>query len=64
MISIKRNKHLFFIVLIFAFLVSGCETGKCIRDGKYPIEGAKKDAHGFWQGMSKANDWIKKNLWW
>lgn len=52
----KRGILPLVLLLGFAFIY-GCGTIKGIGQGA--SEGAKKD----WQGIKKADDWVRKNLW-
>jgi len=53
----KKKGVIFFILLIFLILISGCETIKGAFSGA--TDGAKKD----WGQAKKIDDWMRKNLW-
>ena len=65
-----RSNSIFSFLMIFGIiiLVSGCETAKGLTKGvAYTIadtgRGVAKDSCNFWQGIIKAEEWIKENLW-
>lgn len=65
-----RRISVFGFLIIFGIIVltSGCETAKGFTKGVgYTMldtgRGIVKDTRNFWQGIFKADEWIKKNLW-
>ncbi len=49
------------VLLSFIVLVGGCETTKGIVTGV--AEGMPKDVKNTWEGIKKADTWMRKNLW-
>ncbi|HOD12094.1 MAG TPA: hypothetical protein PLO93_00015 [Candidatus Omnitrophota bacterium] len=50
--------------LIGSILLSGCETTKGVAVGVGATAvGVGKDAKTAWDGVKKADAWVKKNLW-
>ncbi len=63
------------VLFLGIILLSGCETAKGAAYGTVDTVGAAakgvgatacgaaKDTANLWQGILKADDWMKKNLW-
>lgn len=65
-----RRISVFYFLVFFAIIVltSGCETAKgftkgCAYTAVDTGRGVVKDTYNLWQGIMKADEWIKKNLW-
>ena len=53
-----------FILTTSMLFLSGCETTKGVAVGVGATAiGVGKDAKSAWQGVVKADEWVKKNLW-
>ena len=67
MVNMKRAASIIVFVLTLASLC-GCETVKGAGCGvatgvSDTAKGVSKDSSNFWQGILKADDWFRKNLW-
>jgi len=52
------------VCLVGSILISGCETTKGVAVGVGATAvGVGKDAKTAWDGIKKADEWVKKNLW-
>jgi predicted small secreted protein len=58
---IVKKIALLSVLFSFAILSGGCETTKGVVTGV--AEGVPKDAKNTWQGIKKADTWMKENLW-
>lgn len=47
--------------ILLVSLLSGCET--CKGTAKGFGEGISTDVDNIWQGLSRADDWVRYNLW-
>ncbi len=63
--AIKKNTVLMVIfLLVVSVCLNGCATAKGVATGMgETAKGVAEDAKGLWQGISKLDAWIKKNLW-
>ncbi len=52
-----KKSTVFFVLLVFVILISGCETAKGAAQGA--VQGFGKD----WQSAKKIDDWMRRNLW-
>ncbi len=64
-----NKKRILCWALFFGIMfLGGCETTKGLVEGigttaQGAAKGAAKDTAGIWQGILKADNWIKENLW-
>ncbi len=64
-----RNRQVLLGVLwLSLILVAGCETTKGFTTGvasgvTSTASGVAKDATGLWQGLLRADSWMRENLW-
>ncbi len=60
----KHKLILFSFLFLMLGLAAGCETTKGVATGiGYTAEGVVKDTKGTWNGLQKADQWVKKNMW-
>jgi predicted small secreted protein len=70
-VTVKKNLILLLLLFLAPIFLSGCETAKGVgamaRGAGEGIGatagGVAKDTSSLWQGILKADNWIKKNLW-
>ena len=61
---LKSRRILAAVLLTAIVLITGCNTAKGFGTGvAATTKGAAEDAKGFWQGLAKLDDWMRKNLW-
>ncbi|MEK6727864.1 MAG: hypothetical protein AABY28_04240 [Candidatus Omnitrophota bacterium] len=62
--AIKKALGLAAILFVGAIFLAGCNTLKGVATGVgATAEGAAEDVKGAYNGIKKADDWIRKNLW-
>ena len=64
----KKGHILIVVLLVSVVFLCGCSTAKGVATGVgttvvATTEGAAKDIKGACNGIKKADNWIKKNLW-
>ncbi|RJP27344.1 MAG: hypothetical protein C4533_07735 [Candidatus Omnitrophota bacterium] len=58
--SVKKAS-LLLLLLPVMLMLSGCHT--LFNSSKGAYEGAKEGAKKDWEGLKKADNWLKENLW-
>ncbi len=59
-----RKSALIFVLVVFAILISGCETAKGAAQGaQLDFQTAKRGTMKCWQVLKSADDWMQRNMW-